>query len=168
MKCSWLNTCKSIKWIWVVECLLWLQSLRNNPEMLFSATLSAPVTCLRQTRPPFIFNLNLIQFCHLKLAWEFLVPSELLSEWKHRWSFYCNSIKRIQVEMVDEEIFTGNTKGFIYGHLAGYYMRYIVVICTICSNGGEVLILCILEIEMFTVLVQFNRRMCAGLLLQPS
>lgn len=42
--------------------------------------------------------------------------------------------------MVDEEISAWIAKGYIYWHLAGYYMRYTVVIRTICSNGCEVLI----------------------------
>lgn len=40
--------------------------------------------------------------------------------------------------MVDEEISSWITEGHIYCLLAGYYMQYIVVICTICSNGSKV------------------------------
>lgn len=61
--------------------------------------------------------------------------------------------------MVDEEIFAWITKRYIYWHLAGCYMQYIVVICTICSNGGGALILYFLEIEMFTIFVLFNVQM---------
>ncbi len=61
--------------------------------------------------------------------------------------------------MVDEEISAWITKGYIYWHLAGYYMQYIVVTCTICSNGGKVLILYLMEIEMFTILVLFDRKL---------
>lgn len=68
--------------------------------------------------------------------------------------------------MVDEEISAWITKEYIYWHLAGYYMRHTVVICTICSNGGKVLILYLLEIELFTILVLFNRKLCVELLLQ--
>lgn len=70
---------------------------------------------------------------------------------------YCNSKKRSQGEMVDEEIYAWISEGYIYWHLAGYYMQYIVVICTICSNGGKVFNSPhSLEIEMFTILVLFN------------
>lgn len=67
--------------------------------------------------------------------------------------------------MVDEEISAQITEGYIYWHFAGYYMRYTGVICTICSNGVKVLIFYSLKIEMSSILVLFNRKLCVKLLL---
>lgn len=82
----------------------------------------------------------------------------LLPKWMDRWSFIVILKKKESLEeMVDEKIHWLNCKGYIYCHLTGCYMQYTVVIHAICSNGPKVLILSLLEIEMFTILVLFNR-----------
>lgn len=55
-------------------------------------------------------------------------------------------------------------KGHIYWHFAGYYMRFTVVICTICSNGVKVLIFCHLEIEILFIPPLFSRELCVEFL----
>lgn len=107
-------------------------------------------------RTPLLHFLQIPSSSVIKSRLESSVVYELLSKWMDRWSFILNlKKKRSPGEMVDEEISVWITNRY----LAGCYIRYHVVISTICSNGGRVLILYFLKIEMFPIFVQFIGQM---------
>ena len=107
-------------------------------------------------KPPFYIFFKSHPILSLRVVSGVFCPVWTTFKMGGQMELYCNSKKRSQREMVDEKISAWITKGYIYWHLAGCYIRYTVVIWTIYSNGGKVLILYLLEIEMPTILALFN------------
>lgn len=78
-----------------------------------------------------------------------------------RWSFIVIPKKDLKGKWWMKKSLPELQKGTFMGTLLVAICATLVT-CTICYNGAKILILCQPEIEMFTILVPFNRELCSN------